>query len=272
MKKTKVIIPALGILLLSTAASVTGTVAWFSTNQNVTADKMSISVQSGSSFLIIGTGNQDMAAIQGAHATSVDAINTNQSLFPAAHYTDGEVIGTGESAVTKSWKSSADADELNNWYTRYSYNPAYATPTDAQGGMSDKTNLTSFDAFVLVNEFRITVATGSNGVNNLKVKNVTIAPTDSGAAAANVVVATKAATASDGTTVVSNDTIQEFTSTGGPGSDSVILAAKVTDQNYVTVKVYIYWDGNNTNVNTNNIANLKKTDVKVEFTYGSVVQ
>ena len=42
MKKTKIIIPALGILLLSTAASVTGTVAWFSMNSDVTATSMTI--------------------------------------------------------------------------------------------------------------------------------------------------------------------------------------------------------------------------------------
>ena len=42
MKKTKVIIPALGILLLSTAASVTGTVAWFSMNNTVTASTMTV--------------------------------------------------------------------------------------------------------------------------------------------------------------------------------------------------------------------------------------
>ena len=42
MKKTKVIIPALGILLLSTAASVTGTVAWFSSNASVDATGMTV--------------------------------------------------------------------------------------------------------------------------------------------------------------------------------------------------------------------------------------
>ena len=42
MKKTKIIIPALGMLLLSTAASVTGTVAWFSMNSFVNATNMNI--------------------------------------------------------------------------------------------------------------------------------------------------------------------------------------------------------------------------------------
>ena len=33
MKKSKVLIPALGVLILSTAASVTGTVAWFTASR-----------------------------------------------------------------------------------------------------------------------------------------------------------------------------------------------------------------------------------------------
>ena len=52
MKKTKVIIPALGILLLSTAASVTGTVAWFSMNTNVSATGMNIKAQAENGILI----------------------------------------------------------------------------------------------------------------------------------------------------------------------------------------------------------------------------
>ena len=42
MKKTKILVPALGMLLLSTAASVTGTVEWFAANAQVTANGMAI--------------------------------------------------------------------------------------------------------------------------------------------------------------------------------------------------------------------------------------
>ena len=52
MKKTKVIIPALGILLLSTAASVTGTVAWFSANSTVTATGMKVNAKAESALVI----------------------------------------------------------------------------------------------------------------------------------------------------------------------------------------------------------------------------
>ena len=45
MKKSKIIIPALGMLLLSTAASITGTVAWFTSVQTANADITSFAVR-----------------------------------------------------------------------------------------------------------------------------------------------------------------------------------------------------------------------------------
>ena len=64
MKKTKVIIPALGILLLSTAASITGTVAWFTSSNYV--DAIGVKVQA-----VVG-GNLNIAASSSA---TLDQIN-----------------------------------------------------------------------------------------------------------------------------------------------------------------------------------------------------
>ena len=82
MKKTKVIIPALGMLLLSTAASVTGTVAWFSMNSDVTASGMNISARSESAYLVVSN------AEEGTYDTDID----DMSLTPAS--------GTGLKLVT----------------------------------------------------------------------------------------------------------------------------------------------------------------------------
>ena len=54
MKKTKVIIPALGLLVLSTAASISGTVAWFSVNSTVSVSGMTVETKVASSVLIAG--------------------------------------------------------------------------------------------------------------------------------------------------------------------------------------------------------------------------
>jgi len=52
MKKSKILAPALAILCLSTAASVTGTVAWFAANNTVTADGMAIRASAPASIVI----------------------------------------------------------------------------------------------------------------------------------------------------------------------------------------------------------------------------
>lgn len=55
MKKTKLIIPAMGILLLSAAASATGTVAWFTVSKTVSATGMKVRAQAPGN-LVITTG------------------------------------------------------------------------------------------------------------------------------------------------------------------------------------------------------------------------
>jgi hypothetical protein len=52
MKKSKVVIPALGLIALSTAASITGTVAWFSANTSVAIRGMQVKTQVSSNLLI----------------------------------------------------------------------------------------------------------------------------------------------------------------------------------------------------------------------------
>ena len=59
MKKTKVIIPALGLLVLSTAASVTGTVAWFSMNAKVSVTGMTVSTKVSNNIQIAPVNGED---------------------------------------------------------------------------------------------------------------------------------------------------------------------------------------------------------------------
>ena len=77
MKKTKVIIPALGILLLSTAASVTGTVAWFSSNASVSATGMSVKAHTDEA-LVIDSDHEVGAAI----TVDLSSFNEDVALVP----------------------------------------------------------------------------------------------------------------------------------------------------------------------------------------------
>ena len=79
MKKTKVIIPALGILLLSTAASVTGTVAWFSQNQNVYANDIKVKAKAETGLVISKT-----AANSGFDSEVSFSTDEVKALFPTS--------------------------------------------------------------------------------------------------------------------------------------------------------------------------------------------
>ena len=72
MKKTKIIVPALGVLLLSTAASVTGTVAWFSMNNFVTAEGMNVKAKAENGIVI-----SNAAAANGYWKDSATSLHTS---------------------------------------------------------------------------------------------------------------------------------------------------------------------------------------------------
>lgn len=80
MKKSKILAPALAILCLSTAASVTGTVAWFAANNIVTVNGMNVRSTLPSSLAINDTYNpigQD---------TSVTLTSPEVDLNPVSHW------------------------------------------------------------------------------------------------------------------------------------------------------------------------------------------
>ena len=98
MKKTKIIVPALAVLLLSTAASVSGTVAWFSMNTAIKVDGMSVKTKVGSNLQIAQTNleanysNADLTQSRAGilePASTVDAANfyytTNANAFGDAN-------------------------------------------------------------------------------------------------------------------------------------------------------------------------------------------
>ena len=81
MKKSKLIVPAaLAVMLLSTAASVTGTVAWFTANRAVDID---------ASQFAVTTTDGNLTVLLEAGANSV--INANGRTVEVAKYTDNNV-------------------------------------------------------------------------------------------------------------------------------------------------------------------------------------
>ena len=131
MKKTKIIIPALGLLLLSTAASVSGTVAWFSVNNSVQVSGMEVKTKVQSNLLI---------AEDTLNSTAIKA----DSLFSGAPLVQG---------VKKILEPVSTADGKNFFYT-----------VDAKADGS-KNQSTDVDPYITYNA--ATAATGTDASNYL---------------------------------------------------------------------------------------------------------
>lgn len=77
MKKSKILVPAVALLALSTAAATTGTVAWFTTNRQVTASTLTAAIASSQDLRI-----SDSLYPSYAWSTKVEWNLNDSSLIP----------------------------------------------------------------------------------------------------------------------------------------------------------------------------------------------
>lgn len=155
MKKTKVIIPALGILLLSTAASVTGTVAWFTAANDVDVSGLNFTAQSEQAIVVSNEGKSLW-------------LNSGVS---ASHNGSGATFLTTSTADFSHWYHaySKDADDGQNTVDRVELTvvkPTYGETSASTGlGVVEQDDAEAADAafdgqnVYLLNRFYIQSAT-----------------------------------------------------------------------------------------------------------------
>ena len=274
MKKTKVIIPALGLLVLSTAASVTGTVAWFSSNQIVTANGMQVKAKAQAGLVIANTA-VTTASSYSASAASVKA--TVAELFPAS------------TADLATWVTSTSTNP-NNANTQQAYSTAAAWVDNNTAAhyvvhdfyiRSSATELTvgSLD----VNSVAV-IATSQteqdDGFDNLSkslrvgikfdgsANHYIYAPVNGYTASYTVQSTTGAYVANDRTTVtpLSGSTVSH-------DNDTHVTTIPANTAVGLHAFVYIWFEGEDAACISNNIiANLESLTVSVEFSYTAAQQ
>ena len=100
--KSKVIIPALAMIALTTAASATGTVAWFTANQAVTAEGLTAKVVAGDNLFI--AKNDSSFDASSSYVTGLTYSNETAALAPVStidgvnYYKAGSVDANGHAA------------------------------------------------------------------------------------------------------------------------------------------------------------------------------
>ena len=103
MKKTKVIIPALGILLLSTAASVTGTVAWFTAANEVDVSGMNFKAMSEQAMVVANEGKSQWLnkGVEASHdGANTSFISTSTSDMGTWYYGNSASANHGQVNVS----------------------------------------------------------------------------------------------------------------------------------------------------------------------------
>lgn len=251
---------AVGMLTVSAAMLVSSTFAWFSMNRNVKASTMSISAKSDSTFLLIGTGEDDTAAeIQGKKSTSVNIGDSKvfTQLIPSAPVIDADKTAHSELSGATAVTDKTTAAVEGNWWTANSSDPANAT-TDT----INVAPLTDFDGYVIKKTVYLTVAVGANEANTLTIK-----PTFTAQSTADGKVF-------DGVKVLvatSDGMMTTLTKTQNGTKVPIQGTHNITSSGVLTVDLYIYYDGKDSTVYSNNYANLTGADVTFDFDVEPVV-
>ncbi len=295
MKKTKIIIPALGVMLLSTAASVTGTVAWFSMNSFVNATQMRVLAKAEKGILISNEAKEDWNDL------AVASHNTALEVYPTS-------TATG-ATWAHSTSSAADDANTGNPYTMLSDDARFLEDTasgksgagylntngqagfQAQAGQTEDEPPVSYEAdepYYLVNSFYLKSSaealTKPIYVNSVT---ATTAAQTPGSEALNralrvlVVCGTYskifapfagATTSYSVCTAVSNETptLTPVTALASTAVDTLLVASQAiparSDANPLQIKIYLYFEGEDDNCYSDNLtASLDTISVSVKF-------
>lgn len=276
MKKFKKLVPAFCMLLLSAVMLASGTFAWFSVNDRVSATGMQVEAKANTQFLVITnelTGNKfdvnaktttigfKRDAASGVLQDRSDSVHTN-SVFPVFKATAANIA----TIVVK------DAEPVTltsgKWYT------ANSTVSDEVNGTEEgkkaihnvkEVTLAAGDYFMVYTAY-VGLAKNSIAINDGKLKVTMINENDESAALEEsikylvaVSPSTESATA---TTLVDGDKTNGNTFNG----INLVAGTDTSDATFVTVTVYVYVDGFGANVKDSKVADLKgKLGLSIEI-------
>lgn len=238
---------AIGMLTVSAAMLVSSTFAWFSLNRSVTATSMSVTAKSNAKFLLVGDDATNAASAAKTDAAGVALTTTHAALkvttqnddnivYPVDYYKTAGTLGT-------------QATTANSWWTAYNGNSNNAT-----NAIFNAMAVTEGDKDYMIHyQLWLTLSNGSEDYTG-KLR-TTFSLSDLGQDTADA--ATSAVVSIGGSTTEKqklNSTTTTFTTTND---------VTITDSTALAVDVYVFIDGNATNVYTDYIADGTKISGEV---------
>lgn len=245
MKKFKKLIPALCMLLVSAVLVGTSTYAWFSMNDNVTVTGLQVTAQTDQPYLIIGTGENDTAP--------------ELQALPKKDPVEGKTVDLGVSAndakvkpVAHETLNNAEAAKVaGNWYW---YNAEKTSAPDAAQGAT-KNTLTDMTGYVITKTVYMTIVKETPALSDIEATVKITAAGTKNIDAAKVVLAVYSGATDKG--------VKEFDKTN---TASIALGTgEVTSDTLIKVDIYIYIDGTNAAIFTDNAANLDTANIEITF-------
>ena len=280
---------AIAMVVVAAIALGSATYAWFVSNNSVTANTSTVSAKSNSAYLVIAnaaakTGDDSTKVTTTSSTTSADAseTNANVSLYPA----------TWDNTFT-SEKGSTKADSTTNGV--YQFESAYASSKDSanEAGLDSATGVnaktTRFavgspsdaangqNPYALLNTFYVGTGTYDGIFTNLKVTGFAVSNT-SGDSASDLPSAMRALVKCGNNWVVvkmgANNTAEVVSQKDKTGStdspfDGIIRSAEfgqlTAGQTDAQVDVYLYYEGSDSRVYTENLSKLSGCHVTLTF-------
>ena len=256
---------AIAMVLVAAIALGSSTYAWFVSNNNVDAITTDISAQSNSAYLVIQEATADKTATDNTSTSSATAEDrTAVALYPA-QVVNGTTTG---SYKFESAYAAAAGNSLEKTSTRFT--------VGTNGTAEEAVN----NSYAHKDTFYIGTGGYDGSFTNLKVEGVTVSAKNAdkadlvNAMRVLVVCGDQWTVWKNGAEVTSVDTLN----TAGNATETTTLTAKYTDatnkaiaasvskDNDVTVDIYVFYDGADGQVNSDNLADLKDCGVTVTFT------
>jgi hypothetical protein len=248
---------AIGMLTVSAAMLVSSTFAWFSMNRTVQATSMQVTAKSNNTYLLIGTGDAqdtyaEIQALTPAQTTvALTVAAGDEDVYPSKPLESAE-IGSGKLFETGTPVTNyATANVPANWYTAQNNNPAASTDS-----IKNQTQLTTFTDYVIKKTCYLTLAEGAESANGLTVTPTITAKTGT----ATDISAVKVLVVTDANNMVTLNSTMTTAQSLHATTDTTL-----TDTSVVTVDIYIYYDGSEAAVTTNNKADLAGADISLQF-------
>lgn len=240
---------AIAMVLVAAVALGSATFAWFVTNNKVDATTSTISAQSNAAFMYIRNKDNDN---KDKTSDSAD-IKENKALYPATwdkHF-DANKVASADAGVYQFESATALSPTASTIDATKRY--AIGDPDSAE----------VLNKYAVKNTFKV-------GTKGTKLTNLVVNPEDNGisitgdaTSSANLDSALRILVKCGSNWVLCDKSkVIEDSSNG-----SNLLATEVTPENEVEVDVYVFYDGDDSAIYTNNLGSLKDASKKIKVTF-----